>query len=86
MPISLVYEYQYETNVINNIYTYDEAIDKAIELAKKKLLDKYKNIISISNIVIIKEEDLGEKVYLSLFVTSIEDITLYKKVENDTIE
>ena len=86
MPISLVYEYQYETNVINNIYTYDEAADKAIELAKKKLLDKYKNIISISNIVIIKEEDLGEKVYLSLFVTSIEDITLYKKVENDTIE
>ena len=87
MPISLVYEYQYETNVINNIYTYDEAIDKAIELAKKKLLDKYKNIISISNIVIIKEEDLGEKVYLSLFVTSIEDITEYIEVtEEDNIK
>ena len=55
-------------------------------MRQKKLLDKYKNIISISNIVIIKEEELGEKVYLSLFVTSIEDITLYKKVENDTIE
>lgn len=87
MPISLVYEYQYETNVINNIYTYDEAIDKAIELAKKKLLNKYKNIISISNIVIIKEEDLGEKVYLSLFVTSIEDITEYIEVtEEDNIK
>lgn len=87
MPISLVYEYQYETNVINNIYTYDEAIDKAIELAKKKLLDKYKNIIGISNIVIIKEEDLGEKVYLSLFVTSIEDITEYIEVtEEDNIK
>lgn len=57
-----------------------------VMMRQKKLLDKYKNIISISNIVIIKEEDLGEKVYLSLFVTSIEDITLYKKVENDTIE
>ena len=57
-----------------------------VMMRQKKLLDKYKNIISISNIVIIKEEDLGEKVYLSLFVTSSEDITLYKKVENDTIE
>ena len=57
-----------------------------VMMRQKKLLDKYKNIISISNIVIIKEEDLGEKVYLSLFVTSIEDITLYKKVENDSIE
>ena len=40
-----------------------------VMMRQKKLLDKYKNIISISNIVIIKEEDLGEKVYLSLFVT-----------------
>ena len=57
-----------------------------VMMRQKKLLDKYKNIISISNIVIIKEEKLSKKVYLSLFVTSIEDITLYKKVENDTIE
>ena len=58
-----------------------------VMMRQKKLLDKYKNIISISNIVIIKEEDLGEKVYLSLFVTSIEDITEYIEVtEEDNIK
>lgn len=80
IPLSLVYEYQYETNVINDIYTYDEAVNKGVEVAKEKLLDKYKNIISISNVIITKEEEREEKVYLSLFITCLEDITKYLEV------
>lgn len=76
-PISLVKEYQYETNVINDIYTYDEAVDKAIDLAKRKLLEKYEGISEIKKIVIIKEEELTSKVSLELFITVEEDITKY---------
>ena len=34
IPISLTYEHEYETKVINDIYTYDTAREKAILIAK----------------------------------------------------
>ena len=80
LPISLSYEYQYETKVINEIYTYEEAKNKAIETAKEKLLDKYNNIININKITIVSEEDLTSKIKLSLFISCDEDITKYKEV------
>lgn len=86
IPISLTYEYEYETKVINDIYTYDTAREKAILIAKEKLLNKYSSIIDITDIKIINEEDMTSKIVIDLFITCDEDITLYKKVENDTIE
>ena len=80
IPFSLTYEYQYETKTINEVYTYEEAKNKAIEIAKERLLDKYKNIININKITIVKEEDLSSKISLSLFVSCDEDITEYKEV------
>lgn len=86
IPISLTYEYEYETKVINDIYTYDTAREKAINVAKEKLLNKYSSIIDITDIKIINEEDMTSKIVIDLFITCDEDITLYKKVENATIE
>lgn len=86
IPISLTYEHEYETKVINDIYTYDTAREKAINVAKEKLLNKYSNIVDITDIKIINEEDMTSKIVIDLFITCDEDITLYKKVENDTIE
>ena len=86
IPISLTYEYEYETKVINDIYTYDTAREKAINVAKEKLLNKYSNIVDITDIKIINEEDMTSKIVIDLFITCDEDITLYKKVENATIE
>jgi len=83
IPISLSLEYQYETNVINDVYTYDEAKDKAILLAKEKLLDKYDNIINISKVTIVSEEDLTSKIKLSLFIACEEDITEYREVVSE---
>jgi len=80
IPVSLSYEYQYETNVINDIYTYEEAKDKAIKLAKKKLIDKYGNIIKINNVTVTSEEDMTSKIKLSLFISCDEDITEYREV------
>lgn len=90
IPFSLTYEYQYETNIIDEIYTYDEAKNKAIDLAKEKLLSKYDSIININNVTVVSEEDLTSKISLSLFVSCDEDITEYREIiydiEDETIQ
>lgn len=80
MPISLSIDYEYETKVINDIYTYDTAKEKAILVAKEKLMEKYKNINSIDKVIIISEDEEGDKIILNLFITCMEDITEYKEV------
>lgn len=82
-PISLTYEDEYETNIINEVYDYDTAKEKAITKAKDKILEKYPNIKDITNIKIIKEEDKKNKISLNLFVTCLEDITEYQEVDNN---
>ncbi len=84
IPMSLTYEYQYETNVIDNIYTYNEAKDKAIIKAKERLTEKYSNISKINDVKILKEKDQTSHIFLSLFIICDEDITEYREVINDT--
>ena len=76
-PISLIYEDEYETNIINEVYDYNTAREKAITKAKEKILEKYPNI------KVIKEEDKKNKISLNLFVTCLEDITEYQEVDNN---
>lgn len=82
-PISLIYEDEYETNIINEVYDYNTAREKAITKAKEKILEKYPNIKDITNIKIITEEDKKNKISLNLFVTCLEDITEYQEVDNN---
>lgn len=82
-PISLIYEDEYETNIINEVYDYNTAREKAITKAKDKILEKYPNIKDITNIKIIKEEDKKNKISLNLFVTCLEDITEYQEIDNN---
>ena len=82
-PISLIYEDEYETNIINEVYDYNTAREKAITKAKDKMLEKYPNIKDITNIKIIKEEDKKNKISLNLFVTCLEDITEYQEIDNN---
>lgn len=83
IPISLTYEDEYETNIINEVYDYDTAREKGIVKAKEKILEKYPNIKDITNIKIINEEDKKNKISLNLFVTCLEDITEYQEVNNN---
>lgn len=80
IPISLSIDYEYETKIINDIYTYDTAKEKAIMVAKNKLMDKYKDIIDIDKVIIINESEDSSKICLNLFVACNEDITEYKEV------
>ena len=73
----------FETNIINEVYDYNTAREKAITKAKEKILEKYPNIKDITNIKIIKEEDKKNKISLNLFVTCLEDITEYQEVNNN---
>lgn len=82
-PISLTYEDEYETNIINEVYDYNTAREKAIAKAKEKLLEKYPNIEEVTDIKIITEEDKETKISLNLFVTCLEDITEYQEVNNN---
>ena len=51
-----------------------------VMMRQKKLLDKYKNIIDISKVIVVSEEDMTSKIKLSLFITAEEDITEYREV------
>ena len=82
-PISLIYEDEYETNIINEVYDYNTAREKATTKAKEKILEKYPNIKDITNIKIITEEDKKNKISLNLFVTCLEDITEYQEEDNN---
>lgn len=82
-PISLIYEDEYETNIINEVYDYNTAREKATTKAKEKILEKYPNIKDITNIKIINEEDKKNKISLNLFVTCLEDITEYQEIDNN---
>lgn len=82
-PISLIYEDEYETNIINEVYDYNTAREKATTKAKEKILEKYPNIKEITNIKIINEEDKKNRISLNLFVTCLEDITEYQEVDNN---
>lgn len=74
IPISLVKEKQYEVNIIDEIYTTEEVINKAITLAESRLMSSNKKIDKIDKVSIIKKEEYGSKIKLDLFISVIEEI------------
>lgn len=74
IPISLVKEKQYEVNIIDEIYTTEEVINKAITLAESKLMSSNKKIDKIDKVSIIKKEEYDSKIKLDLFISVIEEI------------
>ena len=74
LPISLVKEKQYEVNIIDEIYTTEEVINKAITLAESRLMSSNKKIDKIERVSIIKKEEYDSKIRLDLFKSVIEEI------------
>lgn len=74
LPISLIKEKQYEVNIIDEIYTTEEVINKAITLAESRLMSSNKKIDKIEGVSIIKKEEYDSKVKLDLFISVIEEI------------
>ena len=83
LPISLVKEKQYEVNIIDEIYTTEEVINKAITLAETRLMSSNKKIDKIDKVSIIKKEEYGSKIKLDLFISVIEEIGEVKTLNEE---
>lgn len=79
IPSKLTYEKIHEVNVKEDILTMDEATNKAINLAKEKLINSNNNIKEIKNVEILNKQNLNSKIKLNLFISAIEDITKVKE-------
>ena len=86
IPFKLAWENLYEVKVKEDIYTFDEAIDRAIDYSVDKLKKNNKNITKINNIEVLNKQYLNSKIKLSLFVSTIEDITKIIEITEDIDE
>mgnify|MGYP004566955953 FL=1 len=83
LPISLIKEKQYEVNIIDEIYTTEEVINKAITLAESRLMSSNKKIDKIDKVSIIKKEEYDSKIKLELFISVIEEIGEVKTLNEE---
>lgn len=81
LPFSFVKEVQEEERVTENIYTEEEAIEKAEELGRKKIEEQLKEGEEILVEKNLKVEIKESKIEVDLFFTVLEDITSYRKIE-----
>lgn len=80
IPINLIKEKQYEVNIIDEIYTEEQIIDKAVELAEERLLYSNNNIKKIDKVSIIYKENQGSKIKLKLFLSVTEEVSEIREI------
>lgn len=86
LPIRFVREKQYEVNVIDEIYTEEQVIYKAIDLAEERILSLNSKIESIDDVSIISKESYASKIKLKLFLSVTEEVSMVKKKDIKEIE
>lgn len=77
LPFYVSIDKQYELKIIDDILTEEEAISKALELAKNKLQFVNNKIISVEDVKIVSKDTNDSKITLDLFFKVHEDITDY---------
>ncbi len=75
LPIKIVKEKLYEASIKEDIYTNEEALEKAIVAAKEKIQRQNNQIIKIKNVEVLTKENLNSKIKVELFISAIENIT-----------
>ncbi len=86
LPIKISFDNVSELRVIDEVYTYEEAIDKALDLAKEKLmvkLDKNEKILFEKKLKTVQNNSTIE---LTVFFKVYENITAYQEINMDNIE
>lgn len=80
LPISISYITEEELNVIDEVYTYDEAINQAVILSEKKLKSKLGQKAKIIDRKKLKTELKGSTILVKVFFKVQEDITDYQEI------
>lgn len=89
LPIKLSFNKEEELRVIDEVYTYDEAIDKALILAREKISAKFNDNEKILSEKKLKIKQNNSTILMTVFFKVYEDITSYAPIEeiteNDTV-
>ncbi|NLL44123.1 MAG: hypothetical protein GX247_00445 [Mollicutes bacterium] len=81
LPIKLMWQYQKEINIIEEINTEEEAINKAIALAREKMQSKLDDNEYIISQNCLKVTIRNSTIVLDMFYAVHEDITSYQRIE-----
>ena len=81
LPFSLSLDTQKEINIINENYTKEEAIEKAIDKAREKIESQLSENEYIIEVKQLKVEENNSTIILDAFVTVYENITATKQIE-----
>lgn len=85
LPISISYVEEEEVNIVDEIYTYDEAINKAIDLAYEKLKSQLGDDDKIISQKKLKTEQKGSTILVRVFFKVNEDITDFKEITKEDL-
>ena len=83
LPIKLSFNNEYELRVIDEVYTYDEAIDKAVDLAHRKLKMKLSKDEKILYEKKLKTTQNNSTILVTVFFKVYENITAYEEILED---
>ena len=75
IPFKIAKEKLYEVVIKEDIYTIEQAIDKAIDEAQNKLKESNHNITKINDIKVLSKQNNNSKIKVSLFISVDENIT-----------
>ena len=81
LPIKFVKQIQKETKVIAENNTEEELIDKAVNLAKKKMEEKLKDNEYVKDYKILNKTKYSDSITLNIFFNVVEDVTEYFEIE-----
>ncbi|MDD4733917.1 MAG: sporulation protein YqfD [Bacilli bacterium] len=81
IPLSLSYQLQREVRIIDEVYTLDEAIDKAIILGRNKIKSKLEPDETIIMEKQLKVNAKDSKIIVDVFYSVYENITGYQEIK-----
>ena len=86
LNINFTKEKQYETKILDEVYTEDIAKNKAIDYIKRKLLKDNNDIKDIKEIKILTSSSDENSIKLKLFIKTIESIGETSKIDITTLD
>ena len=84
-PISISLLEENETEILDYLYTKDNAITAASNIARNRLMEKIGNNIEILYEKNLKITEENSKIKIVMFYKIYEDITEYQNIVNETL-